>query len=309
MRPLLLVLRALGLGDLATVVPAVRGLRRAFPEHELVLATPAVLAPLVDAIGGVDRLLPTRSYVRTPVDRLSTPGRRPDLAVNLHGKGPQSHRVLMAHCPVGMLAFASPPAFVDGPQWSDEQHEVPRWCELLGWYGISADPADLAVPRPAPIGDWAGAVVVHPGASGAERCWPATRFAGLARLLAADGHRVLVSGLARERARADAVVRGAKLPTDAMLAGRTDLASLCALIAHAALVICGDTGVAHLATAYGTPSVVLFGPVSPATWGPPADRAQHAALWHGPHGLKSITVADVYAAAIGRLATHAAAAG
>jgi ADP-heptose:LPS heptosyltransferase len=70
-------------------------------------------------------------------------------------------------------------------------------------------------------------------------------------------------------------------------------------------VICGDTGVAHLATAYCTPSVVLFGPVSPAEWGPPADRLQHRALWAGrrgsPHadlpdpGLLTITIANVVA--------------
>ena len=71
----------------------------------------------------------------------------------------------------------------------------------------------------------------------------------------------------------------------------------------ALLVVSGDTGVAHVASAYGTPSVVLFGPVSPARWGPPADP-RHQVLWHGdgtgdPHGadldpaLQRITVDEV----------------
>ena len=54
--------------------------------------------------------------------------------------------------------------------------------------------------------------------------------------------------------------------------------------------MCGDTGVAHLATALRTPSVVLFGPTSPALWGPPPDRPWHRALWAGtsgdPHGQR-----------------------
>jgi ADP-heptose:LPS heptosyltransferase len=61
----------------------------------------------------------------------------------------------------------------------------------------------------------------------------------------------------------------------------TTLAELAGVVAHARLVVSGDTGIAHLATAYGTPSVVLFGPVPPSRWGPPADRPYHRAIWHG----------------------------
>jgi ADP-heptose:LPS heptosyltransferase len=75
-----------------------------------------------------------------------------------------------------------------------------------------------------------------------------------------------------------------RVATDAGLDERsvpvTGLAELAALVAHARLLISGDTGIAHLATAYGTPSVTLFGPMSPARWGPP-DRPYHRPLWHG----------------------------
>jgi hypothetical protein len=37
---------------------------------------------------------------------------------------------------------------------------------------------------------------------------------------------------------------------------------------HTNRVVCGDTGVAHVASALGTPSVVLFGPTDPAGSGP-----------------------------------------
>jgi ADP-heptose:LPS heptosyltransferase len=80
----------------------------------------------------------------------------------------------------------------------------------------------------------------------------------------------------------------AELPEGSVYAGCTGLLELAALVAAAGRVLCGDTGVAHLATALGTPSVVLFGPVSPARWGPPPERKQHRALWAGstgdPHG-------------------------
>jgi len=90
-----------------------------------------------------------------------------------------------------------------------------------------------------------------------------------------------------------------------VLAGRTGLLELAALVAGARRVVCGDTGVGHLASAYGVPSVLLFGPVAPAAWGPPA-RPIHRVLWTGhlgdPHGdaldpgLAEIAPADVLAA-------------
>ncbi len=297
-RPVLLVLRALGLGDLATVVPALRALRRHHPRYELVLATPDPLAPLVAATGAVDRLHMTPAYVRSPMQTLDWWGPRPRIAVNLHGSGPESHRALLATGPDRLIAYACPAAgHLDGPQWNRDEHEVVRWCRLLRWAGMEADPGDLSLPVPDPPRGRRGAVVIHPGASAPERRWPLVRFAALARVLARGGQLVVVTGSRAEAGDAKAVVGGAGLPPSAVLAGRTDLAALCALIAHARLLVSGDTGVAHLATAYGTPSVVLFGPVAPTKWGPPPGRRQHIALWHGPDGLTRISVGEVCEAA------------
>ncbi|MBY8875407.1 glycosyltransferase family 9 protein [Micromonospora sp. PLK6-60] len=274
---MILVLRALGVGDLATAVPALRALRTAYPDQELVLAAPHWLAPLVDLVGGVDRQIHTDDL--GPLDQPAPP---PHLAVNLHGRGPQSHRMLAATRPDRLLAFTNPDAdHHDGPPWWANEHEVDRWCRLLGWYGIPADRTNLALHRPARGGQPAGVTVLHPGSKIEAKRWPAERFAALARALADRGHRVVVTGSPDERALAVRVAAGAGLPADAVLAGRTDLGALAALVAHARLVVSGDTGVAHLATGYATPSVVLFGPVPPARWGPPPERARHRVLWGG----------------------------
>ncbi|SEL96993.1 glycosyltransferase family 9 protein [Nonomuraea pusilla] len=282
----LLVLRGLGLGDLLTAVPALRSLRQAFPRHHVTLATPKVLGALLPYIGAVDDQIDVSGPGPVPFER-------PDIAVNLHGKGPQSIEALRATRPARLISFGV------GPPWRDGVHEVRRWCGLLEWHGIPADPEDLTLG----ISDRSGPVIVHPGAAYPARRWPPERFAEVAAAL----DDVVVTGNAEEVPLARRVAELAELPGDRVLAGRTDLADLIELVSTSRLVVCGDTGVAHLATAFCVPSVVLFGPVSPSEWGPPPGW-RHVALWAGhrgdPHadrpdpGLLEIEVDEVVEAAL-----------
>jgi len=267
----LVVLRALGLGDLLTAVPALRGLARAFPEHERVLLAPAALEPIVALMGGaVDRVVDTAG-VRALPERLppDAPG-RPDIAVNLHGRGPQSTELLRGLAPRRLVAFGIQ------ARWRDDEHEARRWCRLLGSAGIPGDPRELDIAAPDDPSPCPGATVIHPGASAAARRWPAERWAEVARaapppvvVTAGPGEEELAATVARA-AGADVFARG--------------LGALAALVAGARRVLCADTGIAHLATALGTPSVVLFGPTSPERWGPPAGRSRHRVLWAGRAG-------------------------
>jgi ADP-heptose:LPS heptosyltransferase len=301
--PPVVVLRALGLGDLLTVVPALRALADAFPRHPRLLAVPTALAPLARCAGAVDEVVPAEGLDQ-PLSRLLHGA---GLAVNLHGRGPESHNLLLEAEPRRLLAFAHPavPASSQGPRWRAEEHEVARWCRLLGESGIAADPARLDIdlpPGPLPHGVQ-GATLVHPGAASPARRWPAERFAAVARAERRAGRSVVVTGGPAEVALAREVADRAALPKGAVHAGRNGVLALGRLVAAAGRVVCGDTGVAHLATALGTPSVVLFGPTSPALWGPPAERPWHRALWAGtsgdPHGrlpdpgLLAITVDQV----------------
>ena len=303
---MILVLRALGVGDLAASVPALRAVRAAFGTRPLALAAPTWLTPLIELVGGVDEIVPVDGLATAP--RLS---RAPEVAVNLHGRGPESHRLLQALEPAKLWAFANPDAgHPDGPGWAEEEHEVHRWCRMLAYYGLDTDASDLSLAVPA-VSVPHRVTIVHPGAKSPSRRWP--HFAELARRLAAAGHDVVVTGTEADLAASVAGDAGVPQLT-------TSLAELAGLVAHARLVVSGDTGIAHLATAYRTPSVVLFGPVPPRRWGPPADRPWHRAIWHGTRAergdhpgpdvhpaLLRIGVDEVLAEA-GRAGHHAAAA-
>lgn len=275
-----LVLRALGLGDLLTALPALRALRRARPGERIVLAAPGALSPLVRLVDAVDELLPTAG-----LGALAWPGDPPRLAVNLHGSGPESIRDLLTQTPDELISHRHPDfPDLEGPPWSADVHEVDRWCLLLEHHGIACDRTELWLPRPEEDALVPDAVVIHPGAAHGARRWPAERFAAVAHDLARRGHPVVVTGGPAEVELAALVARQANLPSSAVLAGHTDLRALAALVCDARLVVCGDTGVAHLATAYGTPSVVLFGPTPPELWGPPRGTGRHTVLWAGYSG-------------------------
>lgn len=320
-RPKLVVLRALGLGDLLTAVPALRALAEAFPGHRRVLAAPAMLAPLVElaqvSSGAPDRGDGGRGQ---PVVHEVVPSAglkplhpalgRSDIAVNLHGRGPESHRLLLAAGTGRLIAFQHPEVAESrgAPRWDEEEHETARWCRLLSESGIPADRRriELSRPRSGAPAQALAATLLHPGAASPARCWPAERWAAVAREAHALGRRVAITGDRAEVPAARLIAEASGLPPDAVLAGRTDLRQLAASVAVAARVVCGDTGVAHLATAFSRPSVLLFGPTSPDTWGPPADRPWHRTLWSGrtgdPHGrlvdagLLEITPDEVVAA-------------
>jgi ADP-heptose:LPS heptosyltransferase len=294
--PVALVLRALGLGDFFTGLPALTMLRRALPDHRIVLAVPRPFWPLAMRSAVVDDVVHGHE-----LDPLVEPPSHPDLAVDLHGNGPASRALLAVTGPRRTIAFA------DGaPSWRADEHEVHRWCRLVA-EGLPVPGAvfpgvagALPLIEVADVPD--GVTVVHCGAKSAARRWPADRFAAVAAQLREDGHDVLVVGGMTERQLAEAIGNTAGVRVNTSLS----LLQLITLVARARLLISGDTGPAHVASNYRTPSVTLFGPVSPAVWGPPPEP-RHQVLWHGdgtgdPHGaspdpaLLAVTVDEVVAA-------------
>lgn len=295
--PETLVLRALKLGDLLVAVPAVHAVRRARPDHRLVLAVPEWLRPIVDLIGGVDALHPTPG-LDAPLE--IDPGRI-HTAINMHGNGPESRAVIDALGARNVVAHGGA-----GPKWLDGILERWRWVRLVEAFGMPGDPDEVSISRPQVPAEVPGAAVVHVGAFYGSRQWPVARFARVVRALTEQGRRVVLTGSAGERPRAEAVAHRAGLGADAVLAGRMGLAEFAAQVAGASLVISADTGAAHLASAYAIPSVIIFGPAPPQEWGPPpgphivlTDPAQRRGETFSAEpdpALLAVTSADVLAA-------------
>lgn len=275
-----LALRALGLGDALTAVPALRSLRTIWPRHRLVLAGSAGIGEWLSGLGVVDDVIPIDGLGSAGIGSLAAATSLrdgPEVAVNLHGRGPQSHRVLQSLEPGILLGHRCPEAgHLTGPEWDPNLHEVDRWLRLTASAGGHGSAEDLRLPSPAPRLDH---IVLHPGAAHGSRRWPIERWTAVAHSLIAEGCEVVVTGGPSETDLCDAIA--AAVDVDVVRPGQSDLPTLARAVATAALLLSSDTGVAHLATAYATPSVTLFGPVSPALWGARIDGDLHVALWPG----------------------------
>lgn len=298
------VFRALHLGDLLCAVPALRALRAALPRaHVTLIGLPWARAFVQRFAHYVDDFLPFPGGAGLP-ERVATAGETAafyararaagfDLAIQLHGSGDRSNRVVEAIGARRLAGFR--PARGGGPDpdrflaYPEPATEVRRLVRLMDFLG--APPQGEALEFPIRPEEWRALaelravyglrpgeyVCIHPGARAPARRWPAERFAAVADLLAARGLRVVVTGTAEEEELAAAVARA--MHTGSLnLAGRTPLGVLAALLTGARLLVCNDTGVAHVAEALRVPSVTIYTGSSPERWAA-ADRARHVSVY------------------------------
>lgn len=294
------VVRALhGLGDMLCAVPALSALRRAHPQAHIALIGLPACRWVHERFGAlIDTLLPFPGFPGIPehpyspsaLERFVTATRAApfDLAIQMHGSGTVSNAftaMLGAHAAAGLYddAHTRPGGrFFPYPRHGSEVH---RCLYLTRSLDCPSDDERLFFP----VGEGdrraldAHAllrhvgnerfVCLHPGARDPARRWPAERFALVGDALAADGHRVVLTGTAAERETADEVAALMSRPA-LNAAGRTSLGVAAALLERAALLVTNDTGVSHLAASLGTPSVIVFLASDPERWAP-LERARH----------------------------------
>jgi len=123
-----------------------------------------------------------------------------------------------------------------------------------------------------------GYFTVAPGAEyGPAKRWPPGHYATLAKnLQAAHGLPVLLLGSGKEAPLCEQIAAGAD-GACRVLAGKTALADAMALIAGARGMVSNDSGLMHVAAAFGIPQVAPFGSTSPEHTPPLNPRA--AVIW------------------------------
>lgn len=326
----ILLVRLGALGDIVHAVPAAAALRHAFPHAGIDWLVDAKHREIVELVTVVDRVVTLQSPTIAGWSAAVRDLRRTayDVAIDLQGllKSAVLARASGAARIVGFsiwhLREKTARPFYSDVQETEAGHVIAKNLRLLRAVGVEDDTIRFplaAVPSPAldmlqarvAPGPFA---LINPGAAWPNKRWPAERFGELAGFLKEQCGLtpVVLWGPGEERL-ADSVI--AASANAAIAAPPTGLADLVALSRAAALVVSGDTGPLHIATAVGTPTVSLFGPTDPERNGPYRpddlvvsrydacgchyDRQCHETRWC----LGEVTVAEVSAAVQQRLAS------
>lgn len=286
-------------GDAVMTVPALREIRRLFPEAHLTLATRSSARGLFAEVDFIDNLqVHDGSGLRSVVQQVRAWRKRSfDLAVLFPNSLETALVASLARVPVrigyatdGRQALLTHP--LELPEWRSSKHEVFYYLKIVaelewllkheqtfldtqpdGSLEVSEDrrlaARDFLRARGVGTNKGHALVALCPGSinSRAKR-WPTERYAALGdRLIDELGAEVVLIGSAAETEVSSVVGRQMR-NQPVMLTGQTDLAELVAILSQVELLITNDTGPAHIASALERPTLVIFGPTNPLTTRP-----------------------------------------
>lgn len=302
----ILAVRVDNMGDVLMTTPALAAIKDTLPHAHLTLLTSPGAGGLAAHLPFVDSTLAVRApWVKHPDGAGSAElarfaadiaQRRFDAAIIFttytQSALPAAMLALLAKIPLRLAHCRENPYdllthWVPDPEPALARHEVARQLALVGHVGFATADTRLrfalrradveaAAHRLAAAGLDAQRpyIVVHPGASAPSRRWPADRFGTALRLIAQHlPLPVVYTGGADERALvALARAHAGDAVPQADLAGVLSLGELAAVIAQSALLICNNSGPAHIAAALRTPVVDLYALTNPQhmPWGTPA---------------------------------------
>jgi heptosyltransferase-2 len=286
-------------GDAVMTVPALRQLRRLFPAAHITLATRSWAEGLFADAEFIDALQVHDGGGLRSVVRQVRQWRKGnfDLAVLFPNSLETALVASLARVPLrtgyateGRQALLTHPLAL--PDWRDSRHEVFYYLKIvaeLEWVikgeqtFLSTEPEgslEVSASRKSAARNLLQAhgiqnnnsqrlIALCPGSinSRAKR-WPAERYAALAdRFISEGAAKVLLVGSAAESDVSNEVVRHMR-NEPVLLTGQTDLAQLVAVLSLVDLLVTNDTGPAHIASALGRPTLVIFGPTNPLTTRP-----------------------------------------
>ncbi|MGB7069339.1 MAG: glycosyltransferase family 9 protein [Pyrinomonadaceae bacterium] len=283
-----LVIRLRSIGDTVLATPSLIALRRFLPDAEIDILLEDWVAPLLDGIDAASKVIsiPTGTRARAAAAWRIRQNNY-DVAINFHGgttgtfftvASGAKHRVGYTEYQYSFLYNHLLTSAADF--WRQKStHSAEQQLALLGFVGVPVEDrpkSKLDVTEAAfystkqKIGEiGAEYALLHPAAAFATKRWATENFARIAEFLAEQGISTIAVAAGHERAVLDKLQIEAKVPI--MVFDDLSLPEITALSKTARIFVGNDSGIAHIAAAVQTPTVVIFGSSNRDHWRPWTD--------------------------------------
>ena len=289
-----LVVKLRSIGDTVLATPSLIALRRFLPNAQIDILLEDWVAPVLDGLDEIDNVISIRKGTAERL-RVARDLRRQkyDVAFNLHGGTTATfltrvsgarHRIGLENYQYSFLynhLLSSPVDF-----WGrTDLHSAEQQLALLGAVGVPVhDPprTQLAVTQEAltsvekrlaetrsyedpekPL------ALLHPSTAFYTKQWPIENFSQTAEYLAGIGFSVVAIASKTENTVLHELIARASVPITVF--DDLSLPEITALASKASVFVGNDSGIAHIAAAVGTPSVVIFGSSNRVHWRPWTD--------------------------------------
>jgi ADP-heptose:LPS heptosyltransferase len=301
------VFRALYLGDMLCIIPAIRALKNAFPDSSISLIGLPWQNDFTKRFGHYfDRFIEFPGWPGLPEQHVDPKkvveflyriqNENFDIVLQMQGHGAITNSMCMLWGPKKVTGLRKPNDYCPDeklfPVSEDDEHEVLRYLKLTNALDLPSCGTQLEFPllqeelarfnticeklKLSPN----NYICLHPGARDPKRRWPAENFSQIGNTLAAQGHTIVLTGSDVERDLLEQLSNQMQYPVvnTVDLLPSVSLGDLACFIKYATLLISNDTGVSHIAAALETPSVVIFSPFSDQRRWAPLNTSLHQVI-------------------------------
>lgn len=309
------VFRALYLGDFLCVVPALRALRKHYPNAEITYIGLEKFEDLVRRYGQyIDCFIAFPGFpllTEEPIEPsdfeaflTNIRSKEYDLLFQMHGSGSVVNNLLQTFKAKKMVGFCEQPSQQSSSflLYPNSLHEIHRHLALLKHQKIPTDGDHIDFPIHALDQEafkWANLdiqepyICMHPGSKAASRQWPLWYFAKIGNLFSKRGYQIVITGVISEIHLAKELSKLLDVPA-IIAAGKLSLGGTAILLSKTNFLVTNCTGVSHMAAALKTPSVVISMDGEPHRWGPLNKELHRTVDWKSkPNYFRVLKEVDV----------------
>jgi len=279
-----LVLSNTAMGDLILSTPAIKSLKKSFPNSKVIALIHKNYIPLLKNFKYIDKIIPFYGGYKKIFKTIKEIRKyNPEMALIFHGNGPQDIQIAIYS---GCKYILKHPTNSNLKKYlsydfkKSNKHIIEERLDLVKKIGGKVIDTTMELPK---LNDhklinkfskYKGYIGLQVGASESYRIWPTKNFIQLSKKLLEKNERILTTGIMKESFLSKKIVQACNNKIIDMC-GKTSIKELPYLINNLKFLVTSDTGTMHLAIALKTPTICLFSPSNPNYTGPYQDKQIH----------------------------------